>query len=65
MYASVVIEETGLANWAAIEQWLDVVTALPVVRFYLVPSRHGSYPFSWETTALDGTSYVSLTGWKR
>lgn len=50
--ASVMIEEAGLGDWSAIEQWLDVATTLDVVGFYLIVGRRGAYPVSWEPTLL-------------
>lgn len=49
---SVVIEEAGLGDWAAIEQWLDVATTLDVAGYYLIIGRRGTYPAAWDTTSL-------------
>jgi hypothetical protein len=50
--ASVVIEQAGLGDWTAIEQWLDIATTLDVAGFYLVIGRQGSYPTAWDTGLL-------------
>jgi hypothetical protein len=50
--ASVLIEEEGLGDWTAIEQWLDVATTLEVAGFYLVVGRRGDYPVAWDAGLL-------------
>ena len=50
--ASLVIEEAGLGDWNAVEQWLDTATTLDVAGFYVVIGRHGAYPIAWDTTLL-------------
>lgn len=50
--ASVVIEESGLGDWTAVEQWLDIATTLDVAGFYLIVGRRGAYPAAWDTGLL-------------
>ena len=50
--ASVVVEEDGLGDWAAIERWLDVVTTLDVAGFYLIVGRRAGYPAAWDQARL-------------
>lgn len=52
VFGSLVIEDTGMAQWAAMEQWLDVATSLDVQGFYLVVARRSSYPAAWDRLAL-------------
>ncbi|WP_429462427.1 hypothetical protein [Microbacterium sp. ZKA21] len=48
------MDEAGLADWSAIERWLDVATTLPVRGFYIVVSRPSTgYPSTpWAPTKL-------------
>lgn len=50
--ASLVVEETGLTSWPAIEQWLDVATSLEVQGFYVIVGRRAGYPAGWDRLAL-------------
>jgi hypothetical protein len=50
--ASVMIEESGLGDWSAVEQWLDIATTLDVDGFYLIVGRRGAYPTAWDTGLL-------------
>lgn len=50
--ASLIIEEAGLGDWSAIEQWLDMATTLDVAGFYIVVGRHGNYPSAWDGALL-------------
>lgn len=52
--ATLAVDEAGLADWQAIERWLDVATTLPVRGFYIVVSRPSTgYPSTpWAPTKL-------------
>lgn len=52
--ATLAVDEAGLAEWSAIERWLDVATSLPVRGFYIVVSRQSTvYPSTpWAPTKL-------------
>lgn len=51
---SVVLEETGLDDWDAVADWLDIATQLEVAGFYIVIARQsGTYPGSaWKPARL-------------
>src|SRR5688572_33389890 len=54
VFASVVVEEAGLADWKVIEDWLDIATELEVRGIYIVVSRHGdAYPEAWKNPLLE------------
>ena len=52
-YVSVVVDESALADWNPIAQWLNEVTTLDCEGFYLVIARRDRpYPQIWESTLL-------------
>ena len=54
VFASLVVEEAGLADWSVIEDWLDIATQLEVRGFYVVVSRRGgAYPEAWKNPLLE------------
>jgi hypothetical protein len=49
VYVSVVVDETALSDWGAVDDWLDIATLLEARGFYLVIARSGqTYPQPWE-----------------
>lgn len=53
VYVSVVVDEAGLDDWQAIDEWLDVATTLDVRGFYLIVARStNSYPSAWRPARL-------------
>lgn len=52
--ATVAVDEAGLADWHALERWLDAATTLPVRGFYLLVSRPSTvYPATpWDPIKL-------------
>jgi len=49
VFASLVVEDSALGNWADIEEWLDVATTLQVAGFYVVVARDTTtYPVAWD-----------------
>lgn len=52
-YVSVVFEEAALNDWQRVEDWLDVVTTLDSIGFYLIVVRSATdYPQPWDPTRL-------------
>ena len=53
-FASIVVSELALADWATVADWLDVLTTLDVAGFYLLVSRQDqSYPpATWQPQSL-------------
>lgn len=50
---SVVLDETGLDEWDAVADWLDIATQLEVAGFYIVIARQsGTYPGVWKAARL-------------
>lgn len=49
VFASIVISQDALSDWATVQDWLDAATLLDVHGFYLIVGRTGSPypPFPW------------------
>jgi hypothetical protein len=60
VYVSVVIDESALDDWQAVENWLNVITQLDAHGFYLVIARtsQAPYPAPWAASRL--VNYLRL-----
>jgi hypothetical protein len=53
VYVSIVLDDTALNEWKAIDEWLDIVTTFEAAGFYVVVSRgRENYPQPWEPARL-------------